>query len=226
MSIYFGINNEAVKTQSAYIGVRDVARKILKMYIGVNGKAQLFYDSTSGGNSDDNDIEIGNNAIYFYNKGDECTDITGGWVVWETDTSELCTHTKSNNCLEIICNSEDYLNTKTVVDTGFQTTNLNVSMNSGYRVGIQYSFICDIINDSNYYFTIGYLTSGGGGATLSDKITADSQSEEIKKVVYTDVDSYGMPNLHITLTLWDYNNGYCPSAKLKIYKVWYEPIPT
>lgn len=218
MSIYPEAKQKAVSTQSAYIGIKDISYKIIKMYIGVNGKAELFY-----GDSGDNDTDINENAIYFYNEGNECTDVTGGWEVWETDTSELCTHTKRSNCLEIACDSKNYLNTKTIVNTGFKTTNLNVSLDDGYRIGVQYSFTCDIINDSNYYFTIDTLTSGNGGTVISSHITANSKSEEIVKTLYINVDDYGMSNILINFTLWDYNNEYHPNAKLKIYKIWYEP---
>ena len=217
MSLYPEVKNLAVQTLSAKIGVKETAHKILKMYIGVNDKAQLFYIDSA-----DIDANIPANAVYLYNEGNEYTELTGGWEVSDEDSALMYTHTKRADCLEIVSNS---VSSDELAFAGFATTDTCLpSVSAEYKVGIQYSFICDNVNDSDCYFCLNLWGASGGGTTMATYVTADSSSTEDIKIQYISIpEQYAvLSRAAIEMYLQTESNGYRPNARLKIYKVWYE----
>lgn len=210
--IYPEVDKLSVKTQSAYVEVRKTARKILKMYIGVNGKAKLFY----GANND-----LVTDITYLYNEGDECTSITGGWKILDETNTDKISYSKNSNCLEIKCTSVSA--DVPVMAGGFITVEQCMPFMKSYKIGIKYSFICDSVNDPNFYFTI--VT--GNGTELGTHIMADSSSAEIINTVYmTFNDDYSIMQLLVDLYWGASIDGYFPNTTLRIYKIWYEPNET
>ena len=217
MSLYPEVNKLSVNTEEAYVSVNKLSRRILKMYVGVNGKSQLFYDVI--GTSIDTpsaDFDIPENAIYLYNEGDECTDITGGWEVCDTDFSDYAY--KRSSYLE--CSYDgNYDMSITTILSGFRTINSDIPLNKNDRFGVQYSFSCSETDYSDCYFTIS-RTGTVGGTVLLDNITPNGNS---KNIVYADTNvDYGLSGISVDLFLYVAAN-YHPTTTLKIYKVWYEP---
>lgn len=207
MSQYFGINDKAVKTQSAYIGIKDKAHKILKMYIGVNGVAKLFYDSTA--TDEDGD------GIYFYNAGNEYADFTGGWNGFDDNGDvEGITYTKTDSYMMI--SSKDAYCAEYYSTPLFNTANDCFIYTEGYQLYITYSFICDEVNSENCWWAV-----STEGTIIGGYNKADSSSVEEIKTISIDA-SDALVAKPLSIGIYHRVLGDLPNATLKIYKVWCE----
>lgn len=213
MSQYFGINDKAVKTQSAYIGIQDKAHKILKMYIGVNGQAKLFYDST--GNT--------GKRTYLYNNGDECTVLTGGWI-GNNDGITGITCKNEGSYLAIRANNATNGTWTSIVDISTANTDC-MPFDESHILYVEYSLISTEVNNRNCLLSIIGTVNGGGGTLFSDEYMATSSSLETVYTATAQAQSdYGNRGINIQLSLYGSETVDVPNTTLKIYRVWYESV--
>lgn len=222
MSISFGVNDYAVKTQSAYIGVKNTAHKILKMYIGVNGKAQLFYDcnagDSGGGDSDSN------GRTYLYNNGDECTTLTGGWI-GNNDSIDGITCKNQGSYLMIKANNAANGTWTSIASISTVNTDC-VPFDNNHILYIEYSLISTEVNNRNCYMSVQGMSGAGGTAFGGEYLATSSSVETVYTATIQSESDYGNRGVNIQLALYGSEIVEVPNTTLKVYRVWYESNET
>lgn len=183
---------------------------------------------------------------YLYNEGDECVDITGGWIVGSynginanTQLDNSCTAIKRNNYIELSCNSNNLAKTNIIGAACFiKNKSFNCLMeklNNGYT-NIYFDIEYSLTSNDDFCITFGNFNKRNldypFGSMYAPEIYIDNQRNRDQFLINSrKVFSYDGLNqgsvsdnddfIGIDLHTWfPLNDNF--SAIIKIYKVWLE----
>lgn len=217
VKIYYGTNSNV--SSASYQSYTTSTQPSCKIDGLTNSTVYYFvaYAYNNGGNSNSSNITNAtpkSKRLYLYNNGDECTNITGGWVPWEAHYPL----NKTNNCMEINVNANSK---QSIVKTSIDIPPSKIP-NDYINVFVEYS--CETSCEDQVFqaeFVLNY-----GNEPLLDEIHFNNTSHKIVSTDYNPGDTYALRykldhanfnTLYINVKCFD---GYY--LNLKIHAIYFE----